>query len=127
MTFDEKLAQALGETFDERMEKRMEVSEKHKFSLAYRLWEWKTLRNFRHDKMNRKWTLRRARTAVAIIVAAVCLLAGTTTFAVVAAVGRYNFDKQTDYSKMFIENLSSDKTTFEEYYGLPKEDGWELT
>ncbi|MCM1277100.1 MAG: hypothetical protein NC299_17360, partial [Lachnospiraceae bacterium] len=32
-----------------------------------------------------------------------------------------------EYSKMFIESLSSDKTKIEEYYGLPVEDGWEVT
>ncbi len=60
----------------------------------------------------------------AAIIAA-SLLIGTTVYAAVV-IGRYSFETKPDHSKLFIENLSSDKTSFEEYYGLPEENGWEI-
>ncbi len=126
MTFDEKLAQALGETFDERMERRMAVSKKHRFSLSYRLWEYRTLKNLRRNHHDKHWTLRRARHIVtAAAVAVSSLLLGITVYAAIA-MGRYSFDTKPDYSKMFIEKQSSDKTSIEKYYGLPEEEGWEI-
>lgn len=126
MTFDEKLRQALGETFNERMKSRMVVSKKHRFSLAYRLWEYKTLKTLRRNRYDKRWTLRKARQIVTTVIIAVSsLLLGITVYAVMA-IGRYSFDTKPDYSKLFIERLSSDKTRFEEYYGLLEEDGWEI-
>lgn len=127
MTFDEKLAQALGETFDERMARRMTVSKKHRFSLAYKLWEYKTLKNIRKNRYDKRWTLRRARCVVAVMIIVSSLLIGVTAYAVSAAIGRYSFDTKPDYSKLFIEEISSDKTYIAEYYGLPEDNGWEIT
>lgn len=126
MTFEEKLAQAFKETIDERTERLMNVKEKHKFSLAYRLWERKTLRDIGKDRLNKHWTLRKARYTIAVIVAALSLLLGGTVYAAIATIGRYYFDDKVDYSKLFLEAHPSDKTSLEEYYGLPEEDGWEL-
>ncbi len=126
MEFDEKLAQALGETFDERMARRMKVTKKHSFSLSYRLWEYKTLKNLRRNRFDNHWTLRKARCAVAAMVCALTLLIGITAYAAIVIMGRYNFVDKSDYSKMLIEAHPTDKTTFEEYYGLPEEDGWEM-
>lgn len=127
MTFDEKLAQALGETFNERMARRMAVSKKHRFSAAYKVWEYKTLRNIGKDRYDKRWTLRRARFAVAVVMIVSSLLIGVAAYAVSAAIGRYYFDTKPDHSKLLIEGISSDKTYLAEYYGLPEEDGWEIT
>ena len=126
MTFEEKLAQAFKETIDERTERLMNVKEKHKFSLAYRLWERKTLRDIGKDRLNKHWTLRKARYTIAAIVAALSLLLGGTVYAAIATIGRYYFDDKVDYSKLLIEAHPSDKTSLEEYYGFPEESGWEL-
>ncbi len=123
MTFEEKLAQAFKETFDERAERLMNVEKKHRFSLAYRLWERKMLRDIRKDRVSKRWTLKRARAVVAVGITAAALLIGGTAFAAVN-LGRYSFVDKREYSRLFIENISSDKTVFEEYYGLPEEDGW---
>ncbi|MBD5384008.1 MAG: DUF4367 domain-containing protein [Ruminococcaceae bacterium] len=126
MNIDEIIAEALEEEFEERVEQCCADTKKHRFSLAYRLWEYKTLKNFRNDRYDKRRTLSRARYVVAMTIIAASLLVGVTAYAAVAAIGRYSFDTKPDYSKMFIENHPSDKTTFEEYYGLPEEDGWEL-
>lgn len=127
MNIDEMIAKALEEEFEERVEQYSADTKKHRFSLAYRLWEYKTLKNLRNDRYDKRWTLSRARYVAAATIIAASLLVGATAYAAVAAIGRYSFDTKPDYSKMFIENHPSDKTTFEEYYGLPEEDGWEIT
>lgn len=126
MTVEEKLAQAFKETFDERTERVMKIEKKHRFSLAYRLWERKTLRDLRSGRRNGRWTLKKARYAVSAMIAAFSLLIGGTAYAAVVLIGRYGFEDKIDYSKVLIETHSSDKTIIEEYYGLPEEDGWEL-
>lgn len=127
MNIDEMIAKALEEEFEERVEQYSADTKKHRFSLAYRLWEYKTLKNLRNDRYDKRWTLSRARYVAAATIIAASLLVGATAYAAVAAIGRYSFDTKPDYSKMFIENHPSDKTTLEEYYGLPEEDGWEIT
>ena len=126
MTVEEKLAQAFKETFDERTERVMKIEKKHRFSFAYRLWERKMLRNLRHGRCDKSWTLKKARRTVAAITIAFSLLIGGTAYAAVALIGRYGFVDKVDYSKVLIETHHSDKTTLEEYYGLTEEDGWEL-
>ena len=126
MTFDEMLKQAFDETADERAAQMLIVEEKHRFSLAYRLWERKILRDLRRNRYDRHWTLRKARHIVTAIIVASSLLLGVTAYAAIAAIGRYSFDTKPDYSKLLIENHPSDKTTLEEYYGLPEDDGWEI-
>lgn len=126
MTFDEMLKQAFAETAEERAAQMLTVEKKHRFSLAYRLWEHKILRDLRRNRYDKHWTLRKAKQVVAGIIAASLLLLGVTAYAAIAAIGRYSFDTKPDYSKLLIENHPSDKTTIEEYYGLPEEDGWEL-
>lgn len=125
MNIDEIIAAALEEEFEERVEQYCTDTKKHRFSLAYRLWEYKTLRDLRKDRHNNLWTLRKARHVVAAAIIAASLLIGTTVYAAVV-IGRYSFETKPDHSKLFIENLSSDKTSFEEYYGLPEENGWKL-
>lgn len=125
MNIDEIIATALAEEFEERVEQYCADTKKHRFSLAYRLWEYKTLRDLRKNRHNNRWTLRKARHVVAAAIIAASLLIGTTVYAAVV-IGRYSFETKPDHSKLFIENLSSDKTSFEEYYGLPEEDGWEI-
>ncbi len=126
MTFEEKLAQAFKETFDERTERLMKIEKKHRFSLAFKLWERKTLRDLRRGRRDKNWTLRKARYAAAAMITALSLLIGGTAFAAIALIGRYGFVNKVDYSKVLIEAHPSDKTSLEEYYGLPEEDGWEL-
>lgn len=125
MTFDEKLAQALSNTAEARAEQMLSVPKEHKFSLAYRLWESRTLKNLSRNRYDKRWTLRRAKRiiATAMIAAASLLL---TAFAAVTFSGRFGFDRRLEYSRLLIENLSSDKTSIEEYYGLPEEDGWQV-
>jgi len=124
MTFEEKMAQAFKETFDERTERLMKIEKKHRFSLAYKLWERKTLRDLRRGRRDKLWTLRKARYAVAAMTAAFSLLICGTAYAAIVMIGRYGFVNKVDYSKVLIENHPSDKTTLKEYYGLPEEDGW---
>lgn len=126
MTFEEKVAQAFEETFDERTERLMNIEKKHRFSLSYRLWERKTLRDLRRGRRDKLWTLRKVRYVVAAMTAAFSLLICGTAYAAIALIGRYGFENKVDYSKVLIETHPSDKTTLEEYYGLPEEDGWEL-
>lgn len=126
MNIDKIIAGALEEEFEERIKQCSDDTEKIRFSLSYRLWEYKALRNLRKNRYNSRWTLRRAKYAVTAMIAAVSLLIGTTVYAAVA-LGRYSFEAKQEYSKLFIDKLSSDKTSFEEYYGLPEENGWELT
>ncbi len=128
MTFDEILKQALSETVDERVEKMLNVEPKPKFSLSYRLWERRTLKCLSRNQYDSRWTLHKARRVVtALAIAAAIALVMTGCAVVNLMIGRFSFDNKTDYSKLFIENLSSDKTRIEEYYGLPKEDGWVIT
>lgn len=124
MTFDEKLARAFEETSAERSERLMKIEKKHRFSLAYKLWERKTLRDLRRGRRDERWTLKKAKYAVAAMTAALSLLIGGTAYAAVAMIGRYGFENKIDYSKVLIESHPSDKTEIEEYYGLPEEDGW---
>ena len=125
MNIDDMIAKALKEEFEERVEQCSADTKKHHFSLSYRLWERKMLRDLSRNRINTRWTLKKMRTAVASCIAAVFVLIGVTVYAAVS-MGRYVFDTKPDYSKLFIENLSSDKTSIEEYYGLPKEDGWKI-
>ena len=125
MTFDEKLAQALDESFDERMEQRFAVTKKHRFSLAYKLWEHKTLKNLRKNRYDKRWTLRRARYIVFAGIMILSLLLGATVYAV--ATSRFSFVTSPGNSKLlFVKWQESDKIYFEEYYGLPEDNGWEL-
>lgn len=125
MNIDDMIAKALKEEFEERVEQCSADTEIHRFSLPYRLWERKMLRDLRRDRISMHWTLKKARAVVASCIAAACVTIGGTVFAAVN-MGRYAFDAKTEYSKLFIENLSSDKTYIEEYYGLPEEDGWKI-
>ncbi len=94
------------------------------------LWIW-------NDVEGAEWTRTVDRNSICLTSSKSGLDSGTyrvksvftlTDCAVVSlAIGRFSFDDKTDYSKLFIENLSSDKTRIEEYYGLPEEDGWEIT
>ncbi len=128
MTFDEMLKQALSETVDERIEKMLNVKPKPRFSLSYRLWERKTIKSLSRNRYDSRWTLHKARHVVTALAIAAAIVLSLTACAVVnLAIGRFSFDDKIDYSKLFIENLSSDKTYFEEYYGLPEEDGWIVT
>lgn len=126
MTFEEKLAQAFEESVKERSERLMKIEKKHRFSLSYKLWERQVLRDLRKGRRDKHRTLKRARHAVFAIAAAVMTLIGGTAYAAFRF-GRYGFEDNKDYSKIFIANHPSDKTTLEEYYGLPEEDGWKLT
>lgn len=71
MTFDDMLRQAFEETARERAEHPRKVYKKHRFSLAFKLWEFKTLRNLKNNRFNGRWTLRKARRAVIAMIAAV--------------------------------------------------------
>lgn len=125
MNIDDMIAKALKEEFEERVEQCSADAKKHRFSLSYRLWEHKALRDLSRDRVNTHWSLKKAHTAVASCIAAFFILAGLTVYAAVN-MGRYSLDTKPDYSKLFIESISSDKTSIEEYYGLPEEDGWEI-
>lgn len=126
MTFEEKMAQAFKETSDERADRLMKVEKRHKFSLAYKIWEYKTLRDLRRGRCDSRWTLQKARnTAAAMLTAFSILIFGGTAYAAIAIIGRYGIEDKVDYSKVLMETYPSDKTSFEEYYGLPEEE-WEL-
>lgn len=125
MTFNEKLKQALAENHDERMNCLAITEKNHKFSLAYRIWERRMLKNLRSGRPAPVWSLRKVRRVLTIsfFVAAVTFI--LTAGAVVGiTIGRFSFNDKREYSELFMTNLPSDKTGFEEYYGLPEEDGW---
>ncbi len=125
MTFDEKLKQALAENHNERISRSTAVEKKHRFSLAYKLWERKILRDLRSNRLDNRWTLHKARRIVTALTVIAAIVLSLTACAVVnLATGRFSFDDKRDYSKLFIDSLSSDKTQIEEYYGLPEKDGW---
>lgn len=127
MTFDEKLALALRDTAEERSRQMSVVTKKHRFSLSYRLWKYKTLKDLRKRRYDSRWTLHKARRIVISALAVAIVLFATTACAVVGLTfGRFSFDDKREYSELFMANLSSDKTCIEEYYGLPEEDGWQL-
>ncbi len=126
MTFNEKLMQALSEDYDERMSLCTAKEKDHKFSLAYRLWEHKFLRDLHRKRCNNSWTIKRARKCVNVMLSVAmlfvlmgCAIVGTT-------IGRYAFNNRKTYSELFLEEHPSDKTRIEEYYGLPEEEGWEV-
>ena len=125
MTFNEKLKQALAENHDERMNRLASTEKKHKFSLAYRIWERRMLKNLRSGRPAPAWSLRKVRRVVTIsfFVAAVTFIL-TASAVVGMTIGRFSFNDKREYSELFMAKLSSDKTRFEEYYGLPEEDGW---
>ncbi len=125
MIFDDMLRQAFDEAEKERAEHSRKVYKKHRFSLAFKLWEFKTLRNLKKNRYDSRWTLRKARCIVAAMTVAASLIIGGTAYAAIA--GRFRFKDKVDYSKVLMETHPSDKTVIEEYYGLPEEDGWELT
>lgn len=128
MTFDNVLKQALNDTIDSRIEKMLYVPKKHKFSLAYRLWERKTLRSFRKNRPAPTWTLQHTRRVVAMtFFAAAVVFLLTAGAAVGLIIGRFSLNDKKEYSELFLSNLSSDKTVIEEYYGLPEEDGWTIS
>lgn len=124
MTFDDMLKQAFEETERERAEHSLNISKKHKFSLAFKLWKFKTLRDLKKNRYDSRWTLRKAKCVVAVATAIFSLLIGVTAYAAVA--GRFGFKNKIDYSKVLIEAHPSDKTVIEEFYELPEENGWEL-
>ncbi len=128
MTFNEKLKQALAENHNERVSRSAVIEENHRFSLSYRIWERKTLRDLRRSRFDSRWTLRRVRRDMILIAVTAVVVFMLTAFAVVGiTTGRFSFEDKRDYSKLFIENISSDKTRIEEYYGLPEKDGWVRT
>ncbi len=127
MTFDEKLALALRDTAEERSKQMSAVTIKHRFSLSYRLWKHKALRDLRKSRYDSRWTLHKARRIVITALAVAIVLFATTACAVVGLTfGRFSFDDKREYSELYIANLSSDKTRIEEYYGLPEVDGWKM-
>lgn len=127
MTFNEKLKQALSEDYDERMSRRTAEGD-HKFSLSYRLWERGFLKDLRKGRCDRFWTLKKTRKIVTVTVLSAAVLLILTACAIVGiTIGRYSFSDKKTYSELFLERLSSDKTRIEEHYGLPEEDGWEIT
>lgn len=125
MNFNEKLSKALEDSAEERMEEMCEVEKKHRFSLAYRLWERRTLDRL-SGGVQQKVSLRRLRYMLTVTIAASLVLIGATVSAVVVANTRYSFEDHSEYSKLFIEKLHSDKEVIEEYYALPEEDGWQI-
>lgn len=128
MTFDEKLTQALKEAFEERVEQSIASPKKHRFSLSYRLWERKMLRDLRRDRVDKRWTICKARYAVTAMFAAFALLIGGTAYGAVKSRG-FQFKEGSSQSNTFLilESYPTDKTTFEEIYWLPEEDGWIFT
>lgn len=93
----------------------LNVKPKPRFSLSYRLWEHKTIKSLSRNRYDIRWMLHKARhvmTALAVAVAIVLSLTACAAFKL--AIGRFSFDDKSDCSKLFIENLSSDKIYFEE-------------
>lgn len=127
MTFNEKLALAIRDTAEERSAQMININKKHRFSLSYRLWKHKVLKDLRKNRYDSSLTLHKTRRIVITALAVTIVLFATTACTVVGlTIGRYSFGYNHEYSKLFMTSLSSDKTRIEEYYGLPVEDGWEI-
>lgn len=127
MTFDEIMKQALGETIDERLEQMLAVTPKPKFSLSYRIWERKTLKNLSKNRYDSSWTLRKTRHVVTVVIIAMIAVFMLTACSVgIMMFGRFSLKPINDYLELYIAGMSSDKTRLEEYYGLSDEDGWEI-
>lgn len=124
MSFNEKLSKALEDSARERMEEMCRVEKKHRFSLAYRLWECRTLAALGGGQQ--KVSLHRLRYMLAAIMTAALLIIGAAVSAVIVLNTRYELEDKQDYSKFFIEKLHSDKGIIEEYYGFPEEGGWQI-
>lgn len=84
------------------------------------------LRDLRRDRVDKRWTIRKARYAVTAMFAAVALLIGGTAYGAVKSRG-FRFEEGRKTTDLFLESYSTDKTAFEELYWLPEEDGWTLT
>lgn len=126
MTFDEKLTQALGDTMEKRLEHRCTVTKKHRFSLSYKLWKRRMIKNLKHNCYKRQPTIRKTRYALLAVIIAASLFLGATAYAVSNVIGRYFFDPQPDHSRLHISNMQTDKEKLEEYYGLSEDDGWKI-
>lgn len=127
MTFNEKLKQALAENHNERIKCHTDSRKAHKFSLAYRLWEHKMLKNLRKKRPLPNWSLHKVRRILTVCIATLSAILVLTAGAVVGTtIGRFSFNDKHKYSDMLMSSISSDKMCIEEYYGLPEEDGWEI-
>ena len=93
MTFDEKLALALRDTAQEHSEQMVIVTKKHRFSLSYRLWKHKVLKDLSKNRYDGRWTLLKARRIVSISFAVALTLFATTACMIVGMTfGRFSFD-----------------------------------
>lgn len=126
MTFDEKLTQALGDTIEKRIEHRCTVTQKHRFSLSYKLWKRRMINNLKHNCYKKQPTIRKTRYALLAVIIAVSLFLGATACAASNVIGRYFFDPKPDHSRFHISNIQTDKKKIEEYYGLSEENGWKI-
>lgn len=125
MTFDEKIKQAIAEDHEEYFGESYGVSKKHRFSISYKLCQAKMLRNYGKNISARDpGSVRRLK--YVLVAVAVAVVLGTTAFAA-TSIGRFAFSKHSNYSRLFLENISSDKTIIEAYYGLPETEGWVIT
>lgn len=121
MTFDEKLALALRDTAEERSKQMSVVTKKHRFSLSYKLWKRKVLKDLCKNRYDSRWTLFKARRIVITSLAVALILFVTTAFMIVGLTfGRFSFDDKREYSALFMANLSSDKTRMKSITGCPR-------
>lgn len=127
MSFEEKLAQALENTAQERAKQICTNQKNHRFSISYKLWKRKALKNLENNQSSCNRSLCKTRHILITAAILISLLLGATVYAVIASIGRYSFDAETEYSKLFIEKMTSDKEFIETYYGLPEENGWMCT
>lgn len=121
MTFDDVIALGIRGTLNEKTAEYRSGTKKHHFSLAYRIKRGKIIRSRRSGS---PLTVRRLRYILLVIILASLIVLAATACAAILAIGRYSFDVKKEYSRLYIENVSSDKTKIEVYYGLPEEDGW---
>ena len=125
MTFDEKIKQAIAEDHEEYFGESYGISEKHRFSISYKLCQAKKFINYGKNISARDPKAVR-RLKYVLVAVAVAVVLGTTAFAA-TSIGRFSFSKHSNYSQLFMENISSDKKIIEEYYGLPETEGWVIT
>lgn len=131
MTFDEKLKQALAEVSEQRLNERYTDVKKHRFSLSYRISKRKTLKQLKkreNEISAHPLNVPKPRKIRAALMAAVisAIILGVGTYAVTNIIGRFNFNRKPEYSRLNIAAENSDRTYIEDYYGLPEEDGWEI-
>lgn len=124
MNFDIMTAEAITNTLDDRLEQYMAGSEKHKFSLSYRIKRFHTIKTAsRGTKQLHRFTVKHIRYSLLAVILAVFLLTG---FSCWYTIGRFTFNVRSNHSVTYLSKTEKDKTKIESIYGLQPNTGFVL-